>query len=221
MQFIKAGFEILDDIDGVEILKKIERISRVCYKSESKITDDSCYGMVKGLIARKHFAMLEHVSVTAKFITDRGISHELVRHRLASFAQESTRYVSYSGNGRETQIIMPGYLRGNETDSFDEAVIKMTARKIVEALADRAEEAYFGLRDMGFTPEQARGCLLTFTKTEIVVTANLREWRHIFDLRAAGSTGKVHPQMLEIVIPALEEFKRRIPVVFDDIMPGV
>lgn len=153
MQVVSAGYEILDTLNGEEILKKIERVARVCYKSEDKITDGSAEKMVKALIKRGHEAMLEHFSFSVKFIVDRGVSHELVRHRVASFAQE------------------------------------------------------------------ARAVLPNSLKTEVVMTANLREWRHFFSLRACGNTGKPHPQMLEVAVPLLKEVKSFIPVVFDDLEP--
>lgn len=109
MQVVSAGYEILDTLNGEEILKKIERVARVCYKSEDKITDGSAEKMVKALIKRGHEAMLEHFSFSVKFIVDRGVSHELVRHRVASFAQESTRYCNYGHEG-EITVIKPLYL---------------------------------------------------------------------------------------------------------------
>ena len=112
MRIVKAGYEILDELNGAEILKKIERVARVCYKSEDKITEGSAEKMVKALIKSGHEAMLEHYSFSVKFICDRGVSHEIVRHRLASFAQESTRYCNYSkeGFGGEITVIKPLYL---------------------------------------------------------------------------------------------------------------
>ena len=209
MRLIKPYAEICKDFDGEEMLKKIERVARTCYKSEGKIKDGSARKMVAGLIKSGHDAMLEHASVTVKFVVDRGISHELVRHRMASFAQESTRYCNYIKDdfGSEITFIIPKCLDG-ESAAYD--AWKDTMKY--------CEDAYFKLLDIGLTPQEARAVLPNSTKTEVVMTANLREWRHFFKLRALGTTGKPHPQMLEVTIPLLEDFKSAIPVVFDDLI---
>ena len=208
MQIIKAGYEILDPLNGEEILKKIERVARVCYKSEDKITEGSAEKMVRALIKRGHEAMLEHFSFSVKFTVDRGISHEIVRHRVASFAQESTRYCNYSkeGFGSEITVILPCYLSESGSD-----VVNWTKACL------QAEEAYFTLLDWGQSPQEARAVLPNSLKTEIVMTANLREWRHFLKLRALGVTGVPHPQMLEVTIPLLRELKDKVPVIFDDL----
>lgn len=207
MQIVEAGYEILDTLNGEEILKKIERVARVCYKSEDKITEGSAEKMVRALIKSNHLAMLEHFSFSVKFIVDRGISHEIVRHRVASFAQESTRYCNYGKSGA-VAFIKPCYL-GYDTTPFDNWVDSCM----------RAERDYLDMLDNGYTPQEARAVLPTSLKTEVVMTANLREWRHFFSLRACGSTGKPHPQMLEIAVPLLKELRERVPVVFDDLEP--
>lgn len=209
MRLIKPYAEICKDFDGEEMLKKIERVARTCYKSEGKIKDGSARKMVAGLIKSGHDAMLEHASVTVKFVVDRGISHELVRHRMASFAQESTRYCNYIKDdfGSEITFIVPKYLDGESA-----------AHDAWKDTMKYCEDAYFKLLDIGLTPQEARAVLPNSTKTEVVMTANLREWRHFFKLRALGTTGKPHPQMLEVTIPLLEDFKRAIPVVFDDLI---
>lgn len=209
MRVINAGYEIISDLNGSEILKHIERCARVCYKSEDRITDGSAEKMVAALIRSGHEAMLEHYSFTVKFICDRGVSHELVRHRIASFAQESSRYCCYAKDkfGKELTFINPCFWEP-DSDNY--------ARWFHEM--DEAEKTYLAMIEDGATPEQARDILPMSIKTEIVMTANLREWRHLFKLRAEGVTGKPHPQMLEITIPLLKELKQKIPVVFDDIM---
>ena len=165
--------------------------------------------MVAALIRSGHEAMLEHYSFTVKFICDRGIANELVRHRIASFAQESSRYCCYAKDkfGKELTFINPCFWEP-DSDNY--------ARWFHEM--DEAEKTYLAMIEDGATPEQARDILPTSIKTEIVMTANLREFRHFFKLRAEGITGKPHPQMLEITIPLLKELKQKIPVVFDDIM---
>ena len=209
MRVINAGYEIISELNGEEILKHIERCARVCYKSEDRITDGSAEKMVAALIRSGHEAMLEHYSFTVKFICDRGIANELVRHRIASFAQESSRYCCYAKDkfGKELTFINPCFWEP-DSDNY--------ARWFHEM--DEAEKTYLAMIESGATPEQARDILPTSIKTEIVMTANLREWRHFFKLRAEGVTGKPHPQMLEITIPLLKELKQKIPVVFDDIM---
>ncbi|MCX4355388.1 MAG: FAD-dependent thymidylate synthase [Oscillospiraceae bacterium] len=206
MKIIKAGYEILTNLDGLEILKHIERIGRVCYKSEDKITDNSCLDFVKMLLDRGHEAMIEHYSFSVKFICDRGVSHEIVRHRLAAFAQESTRYCNYSKAkfGNEITVIAPVFFGGGFAQTYDDW----------KAGCEAAETAYFKLLNEGAAPQEARSVLPNSLKTEIVMTANLREWRHFFKLRTADAA---HPQMREIARPLLTELQRLIPVVFDDI----
>lgn len=208
MKTIKPYTQIIGEINGQEILKKIERCGRVCYKSEDKIKDDSAENFVAGLIKRGHEAMLEHASFTVKFVVDRGVSHEIVRHRLASFAQESTRYCNYAKDdfGSEITFIKPLFLKEG-TDGFE----------FWRSSCEFAEWSYFKMLDWGCTPQEARAVLPNSLKTELVMSANLREWRHFFKLRAANSTGKAHPQMLEVTRPLLDELKTLIPVVFDDI----
>lgn len=209
MQAIKPYTQIYKDFDGQKVLQKIEAAARTCYKSEGKIQEGSAAKLVAGLIKSGHEAMLEHASVTVKFVVDRGISHELVRHRLASFAQESTRYCNYSKDdfGSEITFIIPDYLE-----------YKSEGWNIWKESIKQAEDAYFKMLDFGLSPQQARAVLPNSLKTEVVMTANLREWRYFFKLRALGTTGKPHPQMLEVAVPLLEDMKNLIPVVFDDLV---
>ena len=205
MKIIDARYEILDKIDRMEVLKKIERVARTCYKSEDYIKEGSAERLVKSLIDRGHEAMLEHYSFSIKFICDRGVSHEIVRHRMASFAQESTRYCNYSKDkfGNELTFIKPCFFEKWEQKY-----------NIWEISMERAEKTYFNLLSVGCTPEQARSVLPNSIKTEVVMTANLREWRHFLKLRTAQAA---HPQMRELTIPLLKELKEKIPVIFDDI----
>lgn len=209
MKIVKAGFEIMDPLNGEEILKKIEKVARVCYKSEDKIKEGSAEKMVRTLVKRGHEAMLEHFSFSVKFTVDRGVSHEIVRHRVASFAQESTRYCNYGHDG-EIAVIEPFYLK----DCQEKEPWKY--HNWYEA-CEKAEENYIKLIEYGATPQEARAVLPNSLKTEIVMTANLREWRHFFKLRAVGVTGAPHPQIREVAVPLLEECKKLIPVVFDDL----
>lgn len=208
MQAIKAYTQIFKDFEGQKVLQKLELVGRTCYKSEDKITEDSAAKFVAGLIKRGHEAMLEHVSITVKFVTDRGISHEIVRHRLASYAQESTRYCNYSQDkfGHELTFIIPDFLEYG-SEGF----------KLWKDEMKQVEKTYFAMLEAGHTPQEARSVLPNSLKTELVMTANLREWRAFFKLRAANSTGAAHPQMLEITRPLLDDLKAMVPVVFDDI----
>ena len=207
MKIVDAGYEILDTLNGEEILKKIERVARVCYKSEDKITEGSAEKIVRALIKRGHEAMLEHYSFSVKFICDRGVSHEIVRHRVASFAQESTRYCNYGKSG-DVAFIRPVFFEENsvEMDNWVDSCMK-------------AEQLYKDFILIGRTPQEARAILPNSLKTEVVMTANLREWRHFLKLRACGTTGAPHPQMLEVAVPLLKELRKRVPVVFDDLEP--
>ena len=205
MKIINPSFEILSPVDGQAILQHIERCGRVCYKSEDKITDTSAQTFVGSIIKRGHEAVLEHASVTVKFVVDRGVSHEIVRHRLAAYCQESTRYCNYSkdGFGGQVTFIQPNFLdRG--TRGWELWVLA----------CEQAEKAYFDLLNWGCSPQEARAVLPNSLKTEVVMTANLREWRHFFKLRTAPAA---HPQMREVTIPLLRRMQELIPVVFDDI----
>lgn len=205
MKIINASYSIETPIDGAEILKRIEKAGRTCYKSEDRITEESAENFVRKLIERGHESVLEHESVTVRFICDRGISHEIVRHRLASFSQESTRYCNYSGDkfGSELTFIKPCFLKEG-TSEFGSWIMAMNF----------SEFAYFDMLVEGCTPQEARSVLPNSTKTEIIMTANLREWRHFLKLRTAKAA---HPQMRELTVPLLYELQQRIPVVFDDI----
>ena len=217
MNIIKAGYEILSGISvsGVKELQHIERIGRICYKSEDKITDDgeSAKKFVAGLIKRGHEAMLEHSSLSVLFHVDRGVTHELVRHRIMSFAQESTRYCNYSGDkfGNEITVILPCFFDTGMGTASNSLVYEEWKHS-----CECAERAYFKLLEHGAQPQQARSVLPTSTKSDIVLTGNYREWRHFFWLRAADVTGPVHPQMHEVAQPLLDEVHSRIPIVFDD-----
>lgn len=209
MKIIKPYYIILSDISegGIKELQFIEQAARTCYKSEDRITNDgdSAKSLVKRLIASGHEAMLEHSSLSVKFVVDRGVSHEIVRHRLFSFAQESTRYCNYSKGkfGGELTFIKPCFW-----DVEDYNMITWLA------VCSYTETAYFNLLEEGATPQEARAVLPNSLATELVVTGNYREWRHFLKLRTDKAA---HPQMREVAIPLLKELQRWIPVIFDDI----
>ena len=198
MKIINASYHIETPIDGAEILKRIEKAGRTCYKSEDRITEESADNFVRMLIERGHESVLEHESITVRFVCDRGVSHEIVRHRLASYSQESQRYVRYNGDIEFINPRMPN----------------VKAYEAWQELCERAEETYRELLSYGVQPQQARAVLPNSTKTEVVMTANLREWRHFLKLRTAKAA---HPQMRELTVPLLKELQERIPVIFDDI----
>jgi thymidylate synthase (FAD) len=175
--------------------------------------------MIKALIKGGHEAMLEHASLSVRFCTDRAITHELVRHRLAAFAQESQRYVNYSGDkfGNEIQYVEIGStLRDDPKMQGNEEYIPFIVNEWIEACED-AERHYLRMLELGASPQIARSVLNNSTRTEIVVTANMREWRHILKLRAAGTTGAPHPAMKALMMPLLEELKELMPELFGDI----
>ena len=195
----------MDNIDGAKILQKLERCGRVCYKSEDKITEGSAEKFIGMILKSGHESVLEHEKLTVKFICDRGVTHEIVRHRIASYSQESTRYCNYSKDkfGNELTFIRPCFWAD---DSEEYAVWKQAMEDI--------EKTYVKLISLGAKPEEARSILPNSLKTEIVCTMNLREWRHFFRLRTAE---RAHPQIREISVALLDELKKRIPVIFDDI----
>lgn len=204
MKIIKPSYEIISEVNGLKMLQFIEFVGRKCYKSEDKITDYSAFKFVKTLIDKQHESVLEHQSISVLFICDRGISHEIVRHRLASFSQESTRYCNYSKGkfGNELTFID---IRPHVNDEMYECWLSDLFL---------IETYYFELLEKGATPEISRDILPTSLKTELVVTANLREWRTIFKQRTAPTA---HPQMRELMQPLLDEIKTIVPIVFDDI----
>jgi len=205
MKIIKPDVQFITPIDGATILKRLEQCGRVCYKSEDKITEGSAEKFVAGIIKRGHEAVLEHCSFTVKFICDRGVSHEIVRHRLAAYCQESTRYCNYSkeGFGSEITVIRPSTFA--KTDS---------TYHIWKRSCEHAEVAYFDLLNEGCTPQEARSVLPNSLKTEVVMTANIREWRHFLKLRCSPAA---HPQMREVALILLDKVHWLIPVCFDDI----
>ena len=199
MKIIEQGYEIIHL--PVDLLETIEAAGRTCYKSEDKITKDSAARFVGALIKKGHHAVIEFGDITVRFTTNRGVTHELVRHRLFSFAQESTRYVRYDG---KMEFIRPVWW---ETST-------PAQRELWEKSMAESEGRYIELLESGWRAEQAREVLPNSLKTEIVVKGNIREWRHMFGLRCSK---KAHPQIRELMLPLLAELKEKLPVVFDDL----
>ena len=207
MKIVKPSYEILSNVDPIKQLQLIEKIGRVCYKSEDKISKDgqSAKNLISNLLKWHHEAVIEHSFLSVKFVCDRGVTHELVRHRIASFAQESTRYCNYAGDkfGKQITVIEPFfYKKGSKNYNA------------WKKSCEEAEKAYFALLENGSTPQEARSVLPTCLKTEITISANFREWRNIFRLRCASDA---HPQARELLIPLLKELQAKIPLIFDDI----
>lgn len=205
MKIINADVELITPINGEVVLKRLEECGRVCYKSENKTTEDSARKFMANIIRKGHEAVLEHCSFTVKFICDRGVSHEIVRHRMASYCQESSRYCNYSkdGFGNEITVIKPLFLEVG-TDKWE----------MWRDACNMAERFYFELLDCGCSPQEARSVLPNSLKTEVVMTANIREWRHFLKLRCSPAA---HPQMREVALILLDKVHDLIPVCFDDI----
>ena len=200
---------------GIDMLKAIERIGRTCYKSEDKITEDSYETFVRNLIKRGHLSVIEHCSVTADIICDRGVTHEIVRHRIGSYSQESTRYCNYSADkyGNEITVIDPG-----TAFEWGDTPAAMAKRLNWKSACRVAEMRYLKMLELGASPQEARAVLPNSLKTEIWVTYNLREWRHFFHLRCAPAA---HPQMQEVARMLLAEMTAYVPIIFDDIYEEV
>lgn len=205
MKIEQSKYEILSDIDSVKMLKNIELCGRTCYKSEEKITNDSASKFVEMIIKRGHLSVIEHEKITVKFVFDRGVSHEAVRHRLASFSQESTRYCNYSKDKYDNQITVIG---------LDQYLKNENSLKVWFNAMEFAEKSYFELIENGESPQIARSVLPNSLKTEIVITANLREWRLILTQRTSNAA---HPQIREVMEPLLCELKIKLPEIFKDI----
>ena len=198
-----------------DIEKKLERYARVCYKSEQQMNPEGDPEFLQRIIKSGHESIVEHEKATVMFIIDRGVSHEMVRHRVgAAYSQESTRYCRYSHSrfGSEITVIEPFFF------TEDEAAYQLWAES-----CKVAERNYMALLEMGRSAQEARSILPNSLKTEIVVTYNFREWRHFFRLRCDAAA---HPQMRQVSIPLLLHFKAHLPTLFADIaydtnFPGI
>ncbi len=205
MKIISPSFEIINRPNGEEVLRHLELCGRVCYKSEDSVSPDSAEKLIRHMLGRGHESPIEHFSVSVRIVCDRGVSHEWVRHRIASYSQESTRYCNYSKAkfGSELTFIKPYFAEPGSPcyAVWEDAMLS-------------CENAYFSLLNAGARPEDARSVLPNSLKTEFICTMNLREWRHFFLLRCAPAA---HPAMREISLPLLKEFQGLIPIIFDDV----
>jgi thymidylate synthase (FAD) len=204
MKVIKPSWEIINEPNWDEAILQLEKAMRMCYKSEDKIVDESAEKLIRNIIARGHESTLEHISMSVKFICDRGISHELVRHRHFSFSQESTRYVKYDG---VMEFILPCWVSSDEySRNHAEAEWGCSMKT--------CESQYKYLLELGWSPQQARTVLPNSLKTELVMTGNIRSWRQFFSLRCDKAA---HPQMRELTIPLYEYLRERCPILFDSV----
>ena len=205
MKIIEPKVELVNAPDYATLLSTVEQAGRTCYKSEDKITDGSAEKFVRNILKRGHEAVIEHASLTVRFICDRGVSHEIVRHRLAAYCQESTRYCNYSKEcfDSEITVIRPSHAQPGMKDF-----------EIWEKAVNSCENAYFDLLDYGCTPQEARSVLPNSLKTEVVMTADMREWRHFIRLRCAPAA---HPDMRVVARLLYDLLKSTYPVFFEDI----
>lgn len=206
MKLISPSVEVLSPIDGKAILQHLELAGKVCWKSESGIKDDSCEIFLKTIIDKAHESVLEHYSLTVRFVCSRGCSHQLVRHRIAAYSQESTRYCNYSKGKFGGEIV---FIKPIEHDTWD--IAKQFQYGV--ALED-AERSYLKLTELGMRPEDARGVLPTDLKTEVVATMNMRSWRHFFKMRTDKHAQK---EIRYLANELLSVFKEQIPIIFDDL----
>lgn len=226
MRLIKPSFELMTDISEIAVARHIETAGRTCYKSEDKITMGSSSRFVNSIIKSGHHSVIEHYNFTVKFIVDRGVTHELVRHRLAAYSQESTRYCNYTKGkfGNELTFIIPpwydiqpctinrGYFQDNKYKFLHEYGDSLF--HWLQFLCDVEIEYNNRIIRFNEKPEQARSVLPNCLKTEIVMTANIREWRHVLNLRCSKAA---HPQIREIMSLLLSELNDRMPVFFGDV----
>ncbi len=214
MKLIKPYYQLLTELNGNNILKSLEQFGRICYKSEDKITPDSSQRFCSNILTNQHLSVIEHISLSVKFIVSRSFTHELVRHRLCSFSQESTRYCNYKNMG--LTFILPHWVDIREGEyQYDDPLETKDLPSIDWAKCMwETEHYYLSLISKNCSPQHARAVLPNSLKTEIITTTNLREWRHILSLRTSN---KAHPEMREIMLPLMNELKSKIPIIFDNL----
>ncbi len=205
MKIVKASVRIPEDQLDRKILKRLERCARICYKSEDKMQSTSSESFIRSIMKSGHESVIEHEKITLMMVTDRGVTHEVVRHRIGSYSQESTRYCNYHKEkfGSEIKVIEPCFYEK------DDPRYELWRQGCLDA-----EKNYFAMLSAGATAQEARSVLPNSLKTEIAVTYNMREWRHFLRLRADRSA---HPQAREVAIPILKKFQQVLPELFSDI----
>lgn len=204
--------EILSTETYEDMVKRIERIGRVCYKSENRIEEGSAEKFIRGIIKRGHESVIEHGSITVKITCDRGVTHEIVRHRIASYSQESTRYCNYANEKFGSQITCIDVATGFSYDLNNEN--DRRKYEVWNEAMEAAEKYYFKMLELGAKPEEARSILPNSLKTEIVVTMDIREWRHFIRLRGAGAA---HPQMRQVALMIRDTLAEKYPIFFRDL----
>ncbi len=203
MKLVEPWIKV-EKFDGKQIMKRIERACRTCYRSEDKISEDSYKNLLKNCLNRGHESVLEHEKITVRIYNDIGSYKDLTRHRFASFSVESTRYCSYDKDkyGNEISFINPVYIEDKEIyDNWKKAMQEI-------------EKSYLKMKELGATTDMCRNLLPHSTAAEYTMTANIREWKHILSLRA---NNHVHPAIRQVMIPLLKYFKQEMPEIFDGI----
>ena len=204
VRYLEQRVFIEDELNGIQLCKNIEKAGRICYKSEGKITQQSYITFLKKIISSGHHSVLEHEKITVRFILPRGLSHELVRHRLTAISQESSRYCSYNKDKFGNEISLVQMSSGLNS--------KQLKRR--QKLHEQIEKVYMAELAEGIKPQQARDNLPICLKTEMFMTANIREWRHILQLRTSKAA---HPEIRRLMIELLNQLKVRVPILFEDI----
>lgn len=213
MEVIKPCVEVVGLTSDYDMLQTLERAYRICYQSEPNCQTREKF--IKACMKRGHYSPLEHEKMTVIVTCDRGVTHEIVRHRIASYSQESTRYCNYSFS-RENRMGIK-FIDPIFWDKYSEDPNVRELYKLWENHMDESEFVYNKMLELGAKPQEARTVLPASLKTQIMITMNLREWRHFFNLRSLGTTGAPHPQMKEIADVILETFKLRLPCIFEDL----
>lgn len=218
MKIVKPSYQIYNDsdftrpfvlMDGLSLLRKIEYMARISHGSEEAQTPTSYDRFLRSVVLSKgDWSVVEHANLTVIFFVDRGITHEIVRHRIASYTQSSTRFINYTKK-MEPEFIKP--------DLGDKGITGLVRERIWETAIKASEEGYKRLIEQGCTPQIARSVFPNALGSRIAMTCNLRNWRHFLLMR---STREAHPQMREVVDPLLEEMKECIPILFEDIEVG-
>ena len=211
MTKVKQSVTFENGREETDMLYNLEKIARTCYKSEDKMTEGSAKRLIKNLFNKNHMAIMEHEYITYRIICDRGVSHEIVRHRIANYAQESTRYVNYHNDKFDKQISVIDIATGFEYDLTNPKDLQIY--NIWNDAMTAAEIYYMNMIEAGATPQEARSVLPNSVKTEIVVTMNIREWLHFLNLRTDKAA---HPQMREIANMIKEDLIRRYPFIFGE-----
>lgn len=223
MNIIKQNYTMVTtDEEFALALDRIEEAGRLCYKSKKSETIDTRNVFIEGMIKKGHHSVIEHFNISVQFVTNRAITHELVRHRLASYSQESTRWCNYSGDrfGKELTFILPvWFYKFHDEVTVGELVSQFNANfkkrywnwlDILEIL----EGEYFKDLELGAKPEEARGILPNDLKTEIIMTCNVREWRHVFSQRLFNF--HAHPQIRSLMCPVFFQISKLLPPLFSD-----